>query len=178
MTNPSSRRAELEARNAAMRENMTSLLEGIGRQTEQLKQAQEQALATTGRATSRDGLVTVAVNSAGIVTDLQLSSAAFRSTTPLKLSETIVLTMQAAARNARAQADEAFAPIMADMPDLPDFFAGAPSLKGLIPPAPEVPSRAPRDDDDDEGTTRAAADDDEDEDDDDALASRWEERYS
>ncbi|ASO18671.1 DNA-binding protein YbaB [Actinoalloteichus hoggarensis] len=183
MTNPSSRqRPDLEARNAAMRETMTSLLEGIGRQTAQLKQAQEQALATTGRATSRDGLVTVQVNSAGIVTDLQLSPAAFKSSTPIKLSETIVLTMQAAARDARSQADEAFAPIMAELPDLPDVFEGAPSLKGLIPAAPEVPSRTPRadddDDDDDESSTRAAVKDDEDEDDDDYLASRWEERYS
>ncbi|MGP4018695.1 YbaB/EbfC family nucleoid-associated protein [Saccharopolyspora sp. 5N708] len=150
MSNPSSRRAELEARNAAMRENMTSLLEGISRQTEQLKQAQEQAVATTGKASSDDGLVTVQVNSAGIVTDLQLSSSAFRSTTPRKLSESIVLTIQAAARNARAQADEAFTPILANMPDLPDFFADAPSLKDLIPAAPEVPSGVADDADDDD----------------------------
>lgn len=150
MTDPSSRRAELEARNAAMRENMNSLLEGLSRQTEQLKQAQEQAFSTIGKASSEDGLVTVQVNSAGIVTDLKLSSSAFRSTTPQKLSEAIVLTIQAAARNARAQADEAFAPIQADIPDLPDFFPDAPSLKNLIPAAPAVPSGVADDADDED----------------------------
>lgn len=150
MTDPSSRRAELEARNAAMRENMNSLLEGLSRQTEQLKQAQEQAFSTTGEASSEDGLVTVQVNSAGIVTDLKLSSSAFRATTPQKLSEAIVLTIQAAARSARAQADEAFAPIQANIPDLPDFFPEAPSLKNLIPAAPAVPSGLADDADDED----------------------------
>jgi DNA-binding protein YbaB len=167
MTDFSSRRAELEARNAAMRENMTSVLEGISRQTEQLKQAQEQAVSTTGKASSGDGLVTVQVNSVGIVTDLQLSSSAFRSTTPRKLSETIVLTIQEAARNARAQADEAFTPILANMPDLPDIFPDAPSLKDLIPTTPEVPT----------GVADDADDDDDDEDvEDEFFASRREDR--
>lgn len=165
MTDPSHQRAELEARNAAMRENMHSALEGLSRQTEQLKQAQEQTIATTGKASSDDGMVTVQVNGAGIVTDLQLSSSAFRSTTPRKLSETIVLTIQAAARDARAQADEAFAPIQANMPDLPDIFADAPSLKALIPTAPEVPSGLADD---------ADEDDDEEDVEDEFLASRRE----
>lgn len=154
MTHPNSRRAELEARNAAMRETMNSLLDGIGRQTEQLRQAQEQAVSAVGKATSKDGLVTVKVNSVGIVTDLELSSSAFQSSTPRKLADSIVLTIQEAARNARAQADQAFSPILAQIPDLPDVFPDAPSLKGLIPTAPEVPSGLvddadPDDDDDD-----------------------------
>ncbi|GAA2786759.1 YbaB/EbfC family nucleoid-associated protein [Saccharopolyspora taberi] len=149
MTNPAGRRAELEARNASMRETMTSLLEGISRQTEQLRQAQEQAVATVGKATSEDGLVTVRVNAVGVVTHLEVSSSAFQYTTPKKLSETIVLTIQDAARDARSQADAAFAPVQAEIPDLPDVFPGAPSLTDMIPKAPAVPDLDEDEEDDD-----------------------------
>ncbi|AOS61917.1 YbaB/EbfC family nucleoid-associated protein [Actinoalloteichus hymeniacidonis] len=170
MTNPSNQRLELEARNAAMREKMTSLLAGVSRQAEQLKQVQEHAASATGEATSRDGLVNVRVNSAGIVTDLQINPAAFRSTTAVKLSQAIVHTIQQAARNARAQADEVLAPMLADLPDMPDLFEGAPSFKDLTPKVPDIPDTGVVDDDD-----RGRSDDDDDEDDE--LASRWEERY-
>ncbi|MBE9372947.1 YbaB/EbfC family nucleoid-associated protein [Saccharopolyspora sp. HNM0983] len=140
--------SERVERNAAMRENMTSLLEGISRQTEELKQAQEQAAAVVGTATSKDRTVTVEVNAAGIVTDVQLDSAVYKYNTPQMLSESLVLTIQAAARNAREQADEAFAPVQNNIPDLPDIFPEAPSVKALIPGAPEVPSGLPDDDGD------------------------------
>lgn len=150
MTNPSDRRSELEARNATMRETMNSLLDGLSRQTEQLKQAQEQAVATVGKATSEDGLVTVQVNAVGVVTDLEVSSSAFQYTTPKKLSRAIVLTIQEAARDARTQADAAFAPIQAETPDLPDVFPGAPSVKDMIPQSPAVPDLDDDDEDDED----------------------------
>lgn len=144
MTDPDGRRAELEARNAAMREQVSSMLEGLQRQTAQLHEAQASALAATGEATSADGLVTIRVNAAGIVTDTVLSASALRSSTPEKLAKSFTEAAQSAARDARAKADAAVAPLQEDVPDLPDLFPGAPSLSQLIPPVPEpsTPSAA------------------------------------
>ena len=154
MNDPSGRRAELEARNAAMREQVTSLLDGLTKQTEHLQEAQQQAVAATGEATSQDGLVTVHVNAMGIVTDVELSSSAFTRTTPEKLARSFVLTVQEAARDARGKADAAMAGAQENVPDLPDLFPQAPSLKNLVPQAPSVP----------DATAEVQADDDWDED--------------
>ncbi|MFC7344279.1 YbaB/EbfC family nucleoid-associated protein [Saccharopolyspora griseoalba] len=155
MTARNGRNDELAARNAAMREQMNSLLDGLREQTAQLQEAQAAALAATGAATSADGLVTVEVNTAGVVTATRISQSAFRSSAPDKLAASFTEAAQAAARDARAQADAAMAPVQQDVPDLPDLFPEAPSLKGLIPEAPGVPepnttpaaSNAPDDDD-------------------------------
>lgn len=140
--------AELEARNAAMRENMNSALENLDRQTQRLQQAQQQAASVVGTASSDDGLVTVKVNAAGVITDLKISNSAFQFTTPKKLSELILLTIQEAAGEARGQTEEAFAAVQGDMLDLPDIFPDAPSLKAMIPSAPKVPDSDDDDDDD------------------------------
>ncbi|MEV4645925.1 YbaB/EbfC family nucleoid-associated protein [Saccharopolyspora sp. NPDC049357] len=139
MTGPDGRKAELEARNAAMREQVSSMLEGLQRQTAELQDAQASALAATGEATSADGLVTVQVNAAGVVTDTALSPSALRSSTPEKLARSFTQAAQAAARDARAKADAAVAPLQENVPDLPDLFPGAPSLAQLIPSAPDLP---------------------------------------
>lgn len=149
MTNAPDRRAELEARNAVMRETMNSLMDGISKHTEQLKQAQEHVGSTIGKASSEDGLVTVQVNGAGIVTDLVLGSSAFQYTTPKKLSQMIVRTIQDAARDAQSQGSAVFAPIQAEIPDLPDIFPGAPSVKDMIPQPQPVPDVDDEDDDSD-----------------------------
>ena len=138
MTGPDGRRAELEARNAAMREQMNSLLEGLQRQTAQLQEAQAAAMAATGEATSADGLATVHVNAVGIVTDVQLSPSAFKSSTPEKLARSFLEASQAAARDARSKADAAITPVQEDVPDLPDLFPDAPSLRNLLPSPPET----------------------------------------
>ncbi len=139
MNDPTGRRAELEARNAAMREQVTSLMDNLTRQTQQLQDAQQEALSATGSATSEDGLVTVHVNAMGIVTDIEMSPQTFQRSTPEKLTRTLVLTIQAAARMARGEADSAMADVQQDAPDLPDIFPEAPSLKSLIPEAPATP---------------------------------------
>lgn len=139
MTGPDGRKAELEARNAAMREQVSSMLEGLQRQTAQLHEAQASALAATGEATSADGLVIVRVNAAGVVTGTTLAPAALRTSTPEKLATSFTETAQAAAKDARAKADEAVAPLQENVPDLPDVFPGAPSLSQLIPAAPDMP---------------------------------------
>ena len=138
MTGPDGRRAELAARNAAMREQMNSLLEGLQRQTAQLQEAQAAAMAATGEATSADGLATVHVNAVGIVTDVQLSPSAFKSSTPEKLARSFLEASQAAARDARSKADAAITPVQEDVPDLPDLFPDAPSLRNLLPSPPET----------------------------------------
>ncbi|QGK69499.1 hypothetical protein GIY23_08155 [Allosaccharopolyspora coralli] len=75
----------------------------------------------------------------GIVTDIEMSPQAFQRSTPEKLTRTLVLTIQAAARVARGEADQAMADVQQDTPDLPDLFPEAPSLKSLIPEAPATP---------------------------------------
>ncbi|MBF6507565.1 YbaB/EbfC family nucleoid-associated protein [Nocardia farcinica] len=151
MTDPGGRKAELEARNAAMREQVSSLLEGLQRQTAQLREAQDAAMAATGEATSADGLVTVRVNAVGIVTDVQISPSAFRSSTPEKLARSFREAAQAAAHDVRGKADAALAPVQENVPDLPDLFPGAPSLKDLMPaPPPEPTTRVQPDDPDDD----------------------------
>lgn len=140
MTDPADRRAELKARNAAMQEQVNSLLSGLQQQTDQLREAQAEAMSATGRATSADGLVTVHVNAAGIATDVEVSSSAFKTSTPDKLGRAFLQATQAAAQDARSRADAALAPLHQDVPDLPDVFGDAPSLKGPIPEPPDIPT--------------------------------------
>ena len=134
MSNP-----ELEARNAALRGQVDSMLANLERQTAQLKQAQAEAMSKTGRATSQDGLVEVTVNAGGIVTGVTFAPSAFERSTPEKLGQSVVATIQRAALNAREQADAVLAPYQEGIPDLPDLFPGMPSLKDLIPTPPPVP---------------------------------------
>jgi DNA-binding protein YbaB len=131
--NPHDRRAQLEARNAAMRQQVNSLLAGLNRQFTALQEAQLQAAEVTGRATSADDLVTVTVNAVGIVTDVQFASSAFDRSTPDKLARSVVTVAQQAANAAQQQVEDALAPARGELPDLPDVVPGAPSLKDLLP---------------------------------------------
>ena len=142
--NPQDRRAQLEARNAAMRQQVDSLLEGLNRQTAALQQAQAQASQVTARATSQDGMATVVVNAVGVVTDVQLAPSAFTRSTPDKLSRSITAAAQEAAATAARQVETALAPVRANTPDLPDVFPGAPAIKDLLPAAPDTTGRRPR----------------------------------
>ncbi|GGN25206.1 hypothetical protein GCM10011609_79360 [Lentzea pudingi] len=62
MNNP-----ELEARNAALRGQVDTMLANLEQQTAQLRQAQAEAMAEVGRARSQDGLVEVTVNAGGLI---------------------------------------------------------------------------------------------------------------
>ncbi|WP_158851390.1 YbaB/EbfC family nucleoid-associated protein [Saccharothrix deserti] len=149
--NDPAHRAALEARNAALRSQVDTMLVNLERQTAALKEAQA-AAPQTATATSPDGLVQAVVNAAGVVTDVKLAPSAFERSTPDKLSRAIVQTIQQATLDVRRQAEEALAPFQNAMPDLPDLFPGAPSLKNLLPQPPppvERPRRA-RDEDPDE----------------------------
>ncbi|MGH3981164.1 MAG: YbaB/EbfC family nucleoid-associated protein [Pseudonocardiaceae bacterium] len=151
---PHDRRAQLEARNAAMRQQVNSLLAGLNRQSAALQKAQVQAAEVTGRATSADGLVTVTVNAAGIVTDVQFAPSAFDRSTPDKLARSVVTVTQQAASAAQRQVEDALAPVRGELPDLPDAVPGAPSLKDLLPnqSSNRHPPRSPEDDDEDFST--------------------------
>jgi DNA-binding protein YbaB len=140
--------AELEARNAALRGQVDQMLANLERQTAQLKEAQAEAMAKVGRATSQDGLVEVTVNAGGIVTDVKFAPAAFERSTPEKLAQSVVATIQKAALSEREQADAALAPYQEGIPDLPDLFPGMPSLKDLIPTPPPVVQPKPQQHDD------------------------------
>ena len=131
--NPHDRRAQMEARNAAMRQQVNSLLAGLNRQSAALQEAQVQAAEVTGRATSADGLVTVTVNAVGIVTDVQFAPSAFDRSTPDKLARSVVTVTQQAASAAQRQVEDVLAPARGELPDLPDVVRGAPSLKDLLP---------------------------------------------
>ncbi|MEO6086461.1 MAG: YbaB/EbfC family nucleoid-associated protein [Umezawaea sp.] len=144
--NDPAQRAALEARNAALRTQVDSMLANLERQTSALRDAQAEAVAKTGSATSPDGLVHVVVNAAGIATDVRFAPNAFERSTPDKLAQSVVQVIQRAALDVRAQADAAMAPFQQDVPDLPDLFPGAPSLKDLLPTpaAPPLTPPAPR----------------------------------
>lgn len=159
MSDAAARRAELEARNAAMRENVDNLMADLRRRTSEFAGAQARAAAVTGSATSSDGLVQVQVNPAGVLTDLRFAPTAFQRSTPEKLARSVIETAQAAARSAREQVEGVLAPLQGQT-DLSELIEGAPSFVDLLrpppPPAAEAPpqrGRPPRQDDpdDDEG---------------------------
>ncbi|WP_439663429.1 YbaB/EbfC family nucleoid-associated protein [Lentzea sp. HUAS TT2] len=110
----------------------------LGRQTAQ--QAQAEAMAKVGRATSPDGLVEVTVNASGIVTGVTFAPAAFDRSTPEKLGQSVVATIQQAALNAREQADAVLTPFTVGIPGLPGLIPGRPRgvLRGV------TAGRAPR----------------------------------
>lgn len=142
---PQDRHAELAARNAARRGQVDALLDGLTRQSAALATAQAQAAAVTGRATSADGLVTVTVNAAGVVTDIRFAPSAFTRRTPDALARDVIAATRQAAADARRQVDAALAPVREDLPDLPEVFPGSPSLPDLVPKdrTPAPPARRP-----------------------------------
>jgi DNA-binding protein YbaB len=147
--NPQDRRAQLEARNAAMRQQVNSLLAGLDRQTAALHSAQAQVAEVTSQATSADRLVTVTVNAAGIVTGVQFAQSAFDRSTPDKLARSVLAVIQQTAANAQQQVEAVLARVRGDLPDLPDVFPAAPSLQDLLsPPATRRPPETQDDDED------------------------------
>lgn len=160
MTDPSGRRAELEARNAAMREQVDSLMSELHRKTAELREAQAKAMAITATAVSKDGRVKASVDSSGALTSLEFSPNAFERTTPDKLARVATETVIAAIAKSRTELNEVLAPAQEGPSiDLSEMLPGVPSLADLIPKPPPVPTasssspppRRPVDDDDEEG---------------------------
>ncbi|MFI9814887.1 YbaB/EbfC family nucleoid-associated protein [Saccharothrix variisporea] len=157
MTDPTGRRAELEARNAAMRERVDSLLAELRTKTAELHETAARAQAVSATAVSKDGSVRASVDSTGALTSLEFSPNAFERTTPDKLARLTTETVLQAIAKARTEVTEVLAPAQqGGSVDLSELLPGVPSLADLIPKPPAVPTatpprRAPAPPDDDDG---------------------------
>jgi DNA-binding protein YbaB len=141
-------RARLEARNAAMKDQMDTLLENFERQTAQLRDAQAAAAETTAQVSSPDGLVRATIDAGGNLAKLEFAPNAFERTTPAQLSNTVQTVVRQGSLQVKQKIADLMAPITEGLPDLADLVEGAPSLAGLVPPIPEFleeePPAAPR----------------------------------
>ncbi len=147
MTTAGDDRARLEARNAAMKDQMDTLLENFERQTTQLRDAQAAAAETTAQVNSPDGLVRATIDAGGNLAKLEFAPNAFERTTPAQLANTVQTVVRQGSLQVKQKIADLMAPITEGLPDLADLVEGAPSLAGLVPQIPdfvESPEEAPR----------------------------------
>jgi DNA-binding protein YbaB len=135
-------RARLEARNAAMKDQMDTLLENFERQTAQLRDAQTAAAETTAQVSSPDGLVRATIDAGGSLAKLEFAPNAFERTTPAQLANTVQTVVRQGSLQVKQKIADLMAPITEGLPDLADLVEGAPSLAGLVPPIPEFVEEA------------------------------------
>ncbi|MGO1054005.1 YbaB/EbfC family nucleoid-associated protein [Crossiella sp. CA198] len=154
--------AELESRNAQLRDRVDDMMRDLREKTDNLREAQARMAAVVGEASSPDGVVTATVGANGVLNKLTLSARAFERVTPESLARTITGVVREAAARAQEQIQEELAPLATEdepMIDLPDLLPGAPSLADLlrIPPVGEVTEntkpahRRPESEEDEEG---------------------------
>ncbi|WP_370945822.1 YbaB/EbfC family nucleoid-associated protein [Amycolatopsis sp. cg5] len=148
MTTPGDDRARLEARNAAMKDTVDSLLEQFTKQTEQLREAQTTAAQLSAQVRSPDGLVKATIDSSGSLAQLSFAPQTFERTNPAQLANTVLTLVRQGSLQVKQQVADLMAPITGDLPDLADMIEGAPSLEGLLPPMPtfieqDVPAPTP-----------------------------------
>ena len=144
MTTAGDDRARLEARNAAMKDQMDTLLENFERQTAQLRDAQAAAAETTAQVNSPDGLVRATIDAGGSLAKLEFAPNTFERTTPAQLANTVQTVVRQGSLQVKQKIADLMAPITEGLPDLADLVEGAPSLAGLVPPIPEfVEEEAP-----------------------------------
>ena len=137
MTTAGDDRARLEARNAAMKDQMDTLLENFERQTAQLRDAQAAAAETTAQVSSPDGLVRATIDAGGSLAKLEFASNTFERTTPAQLANTVQTLVRQGSLQVKQKIADLMAPITEGLPDLADLVEGAPSLAGLVPPIPD-----------------------------------------
>jgi DNA-binding protein YbaB len=142
MTEPDLSPEQRAAKVAELRQQADGALAGLRAQMAAVKQAQQEALSSTGEATSRDGSVQAAVDATGVVTALKLSPNAFERTTPDKLAQAVVATIQAAAAKARAKVSETMAPVRAQSANVLAAAGNANGLDSARLSTPEVPRTA------------------------------------
>ncbi|MEQ0561256.1 YbaB/EbfC family nucleoid-associated protein [Amycolatopsis sp. NEAU-NG30] len=143
MTTAGDDRAQLEARNAAMKDRMDTLLENFERQTAQLRDAQAAAAATTAEVTSPDGLVRATIDAGGSLAKLEFAPSTFERTTPAQLANTVQTLVRQGSLQVKQKIADLMAPITEGLPDLADLVEGAPSLAGLVPPIPDFAEEEP-----------------------------------
>jgi DNA-binding protein YbaB len=137
LTAPGDDPARLEARNAAMKEQVNSLLDQFHRQTEQLRNAQEAAAQTSATVTSKDGLVRATIDSTGSLSQLQFAPKAFQRSNPEALANTVLDVVRQGSLQVKQQIAALMSPLTEGLPDLADLIQDAPSLKGLVPKIPD-----------------------------------------
>ncbi|HET6287053.1 MAG TPA: YbaB/EbfC family nucleoid-associated protein [Amycolatopsis sp.] len=137
MTTAGDDSARLEARNAAMKDQVDTLLEQFERQTAQLRDAQEAASQTSATVVSQDGLVRATIDATGTLAKLEIQPNAFERTTPAQLANTVLTLVRQGSLQVKQQVAELMAPITEGLPDLSDLIEGAPSLQGLMPSIPD-----------------------------------------
>ncbi len=126
-------REELRSANSGLRRQVDNMLDAFEQQQGRLGEVCRQLESLRVQASSPDQAVEVTVDGSGVLTDLQLTSWAMR-TSPEKLASSIVATVQAAAQAAQQQGDALTAPVVADLDeigDLPDVLPGAASLRDI-----------------------------------------------
>ncbi|MBB5803816.1 DNA-binding protein YbaB [Saccharothrix ecbatanensis] len=139
-------RARLEARNAAMKEQVNGLLDTFNRQAEMLREAQVAAAQTTASLTSKDGLVRASVDSSGVLTHLEFAPSAFERSTPEALARSVLQLAREGASQVKQQVNDLMSPLTEGLPDLSDLVEGAPSLSALLPRFDAPPPPATTDD--------------------------------
>ncbi|KFZ83543.1 hypothetical protein ED92_06480 [Amycolatopsis sp. MJM2582] len=137
MTTAGDDSARLEARNAAMKDQVDTLLEQFERQTAQLRDAQEAASQTSATVVSQDGLVRATIDATGTLAKLEIQPNAFERTNPAQLANTVLTLVRQGSLQVKQQVAELMAPITEGLPDLSDLIEGAPSLQGLVPVIPD-----------------------------------------
>lgn len=142
MTEPDLSPEQRLAKVAELRQQADGALAGLRAQMAAVKEAQQQALSSTGEATSRDGSVQVAVDATGVVTSLKFALTAFDRTTPDKLAQTVVATIQAAAAKARAKVSETLAPVRTQSANVLAAAGSAVGIDARQLSTPEVPRTA------------------------------------
>ena len=142
MTEPDLSPEQRLAKVAELRQQADGALAGLRAQMAAVKEAQQQALSSTGEATSRDGSVQVAVDATGVVTSLKFAPTAFDRTTPDKLAQTVVATIQAAAAKARAKVSETLAPVRTQSANVLAAAGSAVGIDARQLSTPEVPRTA------------------------------------
>jgi hypothetical protein len=99
-----------QARVAELHGQADEVMAGLRAKVAAVAQAQQTALSVTGEASSRDGSVRAVVDATGVVTSLVFAASAFERSTPEKLAQATIFTIQAAAAQARARVSETLAP--------------------------------------------------------------------
>jgi DNA-binding protein YbaB len=131
---PGDDRARLEARDAAMKDRVDSVLEQFEKQTEQFRDAQTAAATTSATVTSPDGLVRATIDSTGSLAELNFASSAFERTTPSALAKSVLTLVRHGTLQVKQQVADLMSPITEGLPDLADLIEGA--LDGLVPKIP------------------------------------------
>ncbi|WP_406231570.1 YbaB/EbfC family nucleoid-associated protein [Nocardia sp. NBC_01009] len=123
----------LRSVNNGLRNQVNDILDAYEQHQARVVEAYRQLETIRVQATSPDQLVVVTVDAQGVLSDVQLTMAAMR-TTPEQLGRSITEATQAAARAAQERAEALIAETSAaadDMPDLPDIVPDAPSLSDI-----------------------------------------------